>query len=223
MRKITTGLAKLDRLLGGGFPSETIVLLSGGPGSGKTLMALKFLADGVSRGEKCCYVSLNENKEEIVRASRGIESLKDLEKNLGKNLAIEHIALGEHITMKKFVDIISSYPRIDRLVIDNVNKLLIFTENKRNYRIHLSELIKYLKGMGCTLLICETSGDMMDTDNGESFECDGVIHLSFLDLEEKPMRSLCVHKMRYTVFDPKIPHELVIDSKDIRLGTTKVI
>jgi circadian clock protein KaiC len=220
---ITTGIKKLDKLMGGGFPSKTTILLSGGPGSGKTLFALKFLMEGVMKKERCCYVSLNETKEELLRACRGLEALSEAEKHIGKNLAIEHIPLGENITMKKFIDIIASYPKIDRLVIDNVNKLLIFAEDDRLYRIHLSELVRGLKNMGCTLLLCETAHDRIDTGNGESFECDGVLSLSFLELEEKPMRTLTVHKMRYSNFEPKIPYEFVIDEKDLRLTETKII
>lgn len=220
---VSTGIKRLDKLIGGGFPSRTSILVSGGPGSGKTLFALNFLMEGVLNKEKCCYVSLNETKSELLRACRGIESLKDAEKHIGKNLAIEHIPLGENITMKKFIDIISSYPKLDRLVIDNLNKLLIFAENKRSYRIHLSELVKNLKPMGCSLLICETEGEKTDTGNGESFEADGVVQLSFLELEEKPMRTMTIHKMRYTKFDPKIPRELVIDGKELRMTETKII
>jgi len=220
---VTTGIKRLDKLLGGGLPHKTTVLVSGGPGSGKTLFALKFLMEGVAKKEKCCYVSLNENKEEILRACKGIESLSAAEKHIDKNLAIEHIPLGENITMRKFIDIIASYPKIDRLVIDNVNKLLIFAGNDRTYRIHLSELVNSLKSMGSTLLLCETRGDAIDTGNGESFECDGVMSISFLELEEKPMRILTIHKMRYAKFDPKIPHELVIDDRDLTLTETKVI
>ncbi len=220
---ITTGIKKLDKLLGGGFPSKTTILVSGGPGSGKTLFALKFLMDGVMKKEKCCYVSLNETREELLRACKGIETLGEAEKYIGKNFAIEHIPLGENITMKKFIDIIASYPKIDRLVIDNVNKLLIFAENERLYRIYLSELVRSLKNMDCTLLLCETRGENIDTGNGESFECDGVLSLSFLELEEKPMRAMAIHKMRYANFDPKIPHEFLIDKKDLRLTETKII
>lgn len=223
MTKIKTGMARMDTLLKGGYPDRSAILISGGPGSGKTLLAMKFLIEGVVNGERCCYVSLNEDRNELMRACKGIKSLSSFEKYLGKNLAIEHIPIGENITMKKFIDIVASYPKIDRLVIDNVNKLLIFAESKRAYRIHLSEMVRHLKPMGCTLLICETKDGEMDTGNGESFECDGVVHLSFLDLEEKPMRTLSVHKMRYTSFDPRIPHQLIINNADIKLGSTKII
>jgi hypothetical protein len=49
------------------------------------------------------------------------------------------------------------------------------------------------------------------------------LHFSFLDLEEKPMRTLTIHKMRYANFDPKIPHEFIIDDRDLRVTDTKII
>jgi len=222
--KLGSGFKKLDRLLGGGLPANTNILVSGGPGTGKTLFSLRFLMEGLKAKEKCCYVSLSENREELLRATDNIASLKGIKNHIGKICAIEHITLGENITMKRFNEIIASYPQIDRLVIDNINKLLIFAESKRSYRVHLSELLKHLKSISkCTFLICETEGDEIDTGNGESFECDGVLHLSFLELEERPLRTLQVHKLRYTSFEPKIPHELIINNKDLKLTGTKII
>jgi KaiC/GvpD/RAD55 family RecA-like ATPase len=223
MTRFSTGIAGLDRLIEGGYPEKTTILLSGGPGTGKTLFGLKFLLEGAMKGEKCCYVTLNEEKEDLLRACSLINSLGKVSQYVNKNLAIEHISFDENLTMKKFVQIISSYPKIDRLVIDNANKLLMFSDSGKNYRVHFAELVKYLKRMGCSLLLCETDDDHMDTGHGESFECDGVITLSFLELEEKPMRTIEMHKMRYTVFEPKVPHELVIDKKDIKIGGSKVI
>jgi circadian clock protein KaiC len=224
MARITTGLPRLDKILGGGFPDKTAILLSGGPGTGKTLFGMNFLLEGARKGEKCCYVTLNETSEEIVRASKSIEKLKDADKFLGKNLAIEHITLGEsNMTIKRFVTLMSEYPKLDRIVIDNANKMFMFSDSKKSYRIHFSEMLKYLKNIGCSLIICETENEGMDSGNGEAYECDGVIQLSFLELEEKPMRSLTVHKLRYSSFDAKVPHELVIDGTGLKLGETKVI
>ncbi len=63
----------------------------------------------------------------------------------------------------------------------------------------------------------------MDTGNGESFECDGVLHLSFTEFEEKPLRTLRIDKLRYTSFEPRVAHELIIDNKGLRLSERKVI
>lgn len=222
-KAVETGMKRLDNVLGGGFPAGTSVLVPGGPGSGKTLFSLNFLMEGARKREKCCYVSLNETKEEILRACSGIRSLSDAKKYVDRNLAIEYIPIGESVTIKKFIDIIASYPKIDRLVIDNMNKLLIFSDNERDYRLNFSELVRHLKPMKCSLLLCETDGEAIDTGNGESFECDGVVQLSFLDLEEKPMRTLTVHKMRYAGFDPKVPHEFMISDKELKLTNVKIV
>lgn len=224
MQRVSTGIKGLDKLLSGGIPSGTVVLLSGEPGAGKTLAGLSFLMEGAAKGEKCCYVSLSESKEELLRACEGIDTLKDLKKYLGKNLTIEHLEIGESISISVFWNMFDSYPRIDRLVIDSLNKVLIASENERAYRVRLSRLLRSIKQKAdCTFLLCETERDMIDSGSKESFDCDGVIHLSFLDMEEKPLRTLQVYKMRYSKIEPRVHHELTVDSKGIRLKATKLV
>ena len=222
--RVSTGLPRLDKLMEGGFPSKTVILVSGGPGTGKTLFGLNFVVKGVSKGERCCYLTVCENEEELLRACEEIDALKNVKKYVNKNLIFKSMTFGKRIDLDYFTKIFASYPKVDRLVIDNVNKLLTFAENGREYRIKLSELVRYLKErVNCTILMCETEKDEIDTGNGEAFECDGVVHLSFLEFEEKPLRTLEVHKLRYTSFEPKIPRELVIDKKSVRLSGTKFI
>jgi len=222
--RITTGLSSLDRMIDGGFPSKTVILFSGGPGTGKTLFGLNFLIEGAAKGERCYYLSVSESKEELLRACEEIESLKKAKKYLNKNLLIETLPLGEKINLEMFTNSFSTYPNIHRLVIDNINKLLLLAENNKDYRMKLAEIIKYLKDkIECSLLLCETKGEEIDTGNGEAFDCDGVLHVSFLELEEKPMRTLEIYKLRYTSFEPRVLHEFLINSKGIRLTPTKVI
>ncbi len=224
MNRVTTGLERLDKLLAGGLPPKTVTLISGGPGSGKTLFGLNFVLNGVSKTKRCCYLSVSETEDELLRACKEIKSLNGAEKYLDKSLSFVNLSLGEDFDLDQFTKIFESYPEIDRLVIDNVNKLLMFANDDKNYRKKLVQLIRYLKEkVNCTLLICETKNDEIDTGNSEAFECDGVIHLSFLEIEERPRRILKVHKLRYSSFAPKVPHELVIDSKSLRLSGVKII
>jgi len=224
MNRIRTGIAKLDNILRGGFPENTVVLLSGGPGSGKTLFGLNFLINGIDDKTRCCYISFNESKDELLRACSGIESLKSVKKILDKNLAIISLNLGEEIDVDKFIDIISSYPKLDKLVMDNINKLLMFSEDRKDYRINLYKLVKFLKErVKCSILICETKNDGIDSGNGEGFECDGIIKLLFSEFEERPVRTLEIHKMRYTSFAPKISHEFVINDKELDITETRIL
>ncbi|MBN2203248.1 MAG: DUF2075 domain-containing protein [Candidatus Aenigmarchaeota archaeon] len=220
--RLSTGLPKLDKMLEGGFPQQTAILMSGGPGSGKTLLGLNFLVEGASKGEKCYYLSVSESKDELLRACEKIDSLKSSKDYIGKNLLIESISLDERINLEYLARLFKSYPKIDRLVIDSVNKLMVHSKSIKDYRIKLADVIKYLKEkVRCTIFLCETEEDKIDTGNFEAFECDGVLKISFLELEEKPIRTLQVHKMRYTSFEPRVNHELVIDKKRLKLSSKK--
>lgn len=224
MERVTTGINGLDKIVGGGLPCRTTILLSGGPGTGKTLFSLNFVIDGAAKGEKCCYITLSEEKDELIRACRRIDELNRIDEFIDKNLIIEELTLGETITVDYFTKMFSVYPKIDRLVIDNINKLLIYAENNRIYRLRINELLRFLrKKINCSLLLCETRPGEIDTQNSEAFDCDGIIHLSFLEFEEKPVRTLEIHKLRYSSFDPLLPREFIIDNKGLKLGDISML
>ncbi len=225
MNKVGTGIIGLDKLMGGGFPSNTVVLLSGGPGSGKTLLGLNYLVNNEGNKSRCCYVSLNESEEELLRACSQIDSLKKAESMLNKSLSIVSLELDRDLDIRKFTEIISSYPEMDKLVLDNINKLLMYSRDEKEYRLNLSRLVSFLREkVKSSLLLCETpNGDLIDTGNGEAFECDGVVRLSFSEYEEKPKRVLELYKMRYTSFNPKISHELIINNKGLDITETKIL
>jgi circadian clock protein KaiC len=61
-----TGVPGLDDILNAGLIRNRLYLLSGAPGAGKTTLALQYLLEGVSRGEKCLYITLSETKEELL-------------------------------------------------------------------------------------------------------------------------------------------------------------
>src|SRR3954452_11800591 len=65
-----TGTPGLDHILDGGFSPNRLFLIEGDPGSGKTTLALKFLMEGVLRGEPVLYVTLSESKTELLEVAR---------------------------------------------------------------------------------------------------------------------------------------------------------
>src|SRR5688572_8249313 len=62
---ISTGIAELDSVLGGGLTAQRVYLMEGTPGSGKTTIALKFLLEGVTQGERGLYITLSETAAEL--------------------------------------------------------------------------------------------------------------------------------------------------------------
>ena len=71
--RVSTGIAGLDEILGGGLPSNHLYLLDGEPGTGKTTLALQFLLAGADVGARGLYVTLSESRAELtqVAASHG--------------------------------------------------------------------------------------------------------------------------------------------------------
>src|SRR5512133_361341 len=64
MSRCSSGCAGLDDVLGGGLPIGHFYLIEGEPGTGKTTLALQFVAEGLKRGEKVLYVTLSESRDE---------------------------------------------------------------------------------------------------------------------------------------------------------------
>ncbi len=62
IRKVETGISGLDKMLQGGFPEGRMILVTGGPGTGKTIFCSQFLQHGAAKGEKTVYISLDETK-----------------------------------------------------------------------------------------------------------------------------------------------------------------
>ena len=66
MEKVNSGIEGLNQLLYGGFPSGRAYLVSGEPGTGKTIFSLQYLLEGLKLGEKCIYISIDEKPEHVI-------------------------------------------------------------------------------------------------------------------------------------------------------------
>jgi KaiC/GvpD/RAD55 family RecA-like ATPase len=98
--RVPTGIPGLDRMLGGGLISGRPYLVTGGTGSGKSLLGLTFLLEGVRRGEEVLLVAVDEPPGEIVENVRSLRwdlsSIKTLDANPGtrgikRNMAVQEI------------------------------------------------------------------------------------------------------------------------------------
>ncbi|MGD8506559.1 MAG: ATPase domain-containing protein [Candidatus Bathyarchaeota archaeon] len=81
VRKVETGIAGLDEMLRGGFPEGRMILVIGGPGTGKTIFCSQFLHHGVTKQEeKTVYISLDETKSHFLEEMSTFGwNFKDLE------------------------------------------------------------------------------------------------------------------------------------------------
>lgn len=199
MERVKSGVSGFDALISGGFPKDFAVLVSGSPGTGKTIFGLHFLFDGLRDGEKCAYVTYSQTPKDI----------KDQAKEFGFNVeAVEFIKLKsedfeEAIAGKKF----------DRLVLDSLSSVAVMTRDS------LGRFVMKLKEMGCTsLLISELPKDTrwLSRDTISEFLCDGVIILQSVEAAGEVKSILKVEKMRSSKID-KQPHIYTITEKGFSL------
>jgi KaiC/GvpD/RAD55 family RecA-like ATPase len=100
MPRVSTGVPGLDRMLGGGLLSGRPYLLTGGNGSGKSLLALSFLREGLRLGEEVLLVATDEPPAEIVENVRSfgwdLSQVQTLDANPGgrgfrRTMAVQEI------------------------------------------------------------------------------------------------------------------------------------
>ena len=101
--RVPTGVPGLDRMLGGGLVSGRPYLVTGGTGSGKTLLGLTFLLEGLRRSEEVLLVAVDEPPNEIIENVQSfgwdLNAVKTLEANPGTHAIKRNVAVQEVRTM----------------------------------------------------------------------------------------------------------------------------
>jgi len=83
VKRVSTGFSGLDRILEGGFPEDTINLIVGAAGTGKTILSRKFIASSLLRKQKCIYVITGESPDVAYRALRDMDKrIENYKENL---------------------------------------------------------------------------------------------------------------------------------------------
>ena len=222
MRRVATGVDGLDVLIQGGLPEGSSVLVSGGPGTGKTIWATQFLYKGAKDfNETGLFVTLETNLKNITWNMENfdwdIKSLQD--KNLFKIYKLNLSGRRrEDIEDQIFeeLDVISEMVEknnVKRMVIDSTTALGAWVKETGNLRSMLFNFIDELKKLECTtVLTAETKGGKNDFSafGVEEFVSDGVIALYFTP----PFRSIFVRKMRGTNHSMQ-PHPFSINERGI--------
>lgn len=214
MEKVKTGIEKLDTLLYGGFPKGRAYLISGEPGTGKTIFTLQFLKKGIELGEKCIYISIDEKPEHIIKNA---ESLGwDLQDYLNKGQLkifdfsnfFTNLTIEDTKSVTKVIDEIVSYVKehkATRLVIDPIAPLLFSQKSITNVSEYIRKLIYQLEETdNCTTLLTSyvPVGSVKLSQHGiEEFAASGIILLRLVKEKSNVMRTIWIRKIRGTKFD----------------------
>ena len=201
LKRVSTGIPGLDNLMDGGIPENSVVLVTGGAGCGKTTLANQFIWHGLQNGENCLYITLEESPKDIKLDALqfGWDFSKYEDKGMYRIVYYDPFELGELI--ERMTDLIT-VNKIKRLVIDSISLFGLYVDNEYKIRKELYKLINALKEAGCTTLLLseipEGDAKRLSRYGVEEFVVDGVIALYYLNVGEGVFRNIEVRKMRRT-------------------------
>ncbi len=206
LRRVKTGISGLDDLLDGGIPEGNLVVLSGDPGSGKTVFCWQFLHEGITKfGEPGVYISLEENEQTIIEGAR--EFGWDFQKLINENkLKIVVVELYDFERLKNLIEDTIRSINAKRVVIDPGVIFRLFFERELDARKRIVALGKMLKEIDCTTIITnEITLDKQASLYGlEEYVADGVILIYHSKIGNHFIRSIGILKMRNTKISEKL-------------------
>ena len=204
--RVPTGIPGFDKICSGGFVNGSVNLISGGPGTGKTVFASQFLYNGaVEYGEKGLFVSFEEDldnlKQDMKEFGWDFEALEKAEK-------VRFVYFGPYETTDLQARLIREISKTNatRVVIDTISVFAMGLKSDYEVRKEIYTLASVLKRLNCTILMTsEIVGDLSESANSnlsrygvEEFIADSVITFHYSGLGGKGDRALRIVKMRRT-------------------------
>ncbi len=218
--RLSTGLARLDDFLGGGYRRASCILIAGLPGTGKTLLACTFVQAACGRGEKVLYVSYEESEDAVLgnMAQAGVRLSPYLEAGLVHFDAVMPEAMGPEEHLVRVLDRIESH-RPDHLVIDAISACGRMGGKQAAFDF-LVRLLDRCKELGITTLLVNqlsgTSSFMEVSGNEISSIIDTVLFMSYVEGAGEVNRVFEVLKSRGSGHSNQ-KQEYVITGEGIRI------
>jgi KaiC/GvpD/RAD55 family RecA-like ATPase len=206
-----TGIDGLDEILNGGVVTNSTTLVSGNPGSGKSILGLQYIYNGVELfDERGIYLSFEENEEDLRQAahSLGFENWDKHVENGDIQVYDKQVLLRENDFSSSLELLLSDLgdEDCDRLVLDSLTMFQLFFDDEQEERTYLLKFIDILSDNGLTTIMTNEQGTMFpDTDIGlENFLTDGNIFLLQTPTDAGVNRYVWVAKMRKKDIDTDI-------------------
>jgi len=210
MEQVPTGIKGLDTLLRGGLPKGSTTLVSGTPGTGKTILSVQFLVNGYLQAkEKGFYISLEEDVDRMEKYMSKAFGWPIRELRKKGNLIMMRSDVYDFEKFKDLIETTIEKNGIERVVIDPITVISLFFEKPLEIRRSLLELDRMLKKLNCTsLLTCEIpeGTNAISSFGIEEFTSDGIIILTY---QIGAPRGIVIRKMRLVDHDKEIhPFEI---------------
>jgi circadian clock protein KaiC len=216
--RLPMGVPGLDDMLGGGLPRGYSLLVAGPSGSGKSILAAAFLAEGVRRGEKGVIAAFEQHPSQS--RSRMLADLiasgqVGLVDSRPADLSIDEITF---MLMREIRRLDAS-----RVVIDSLSgfELALAPTFREDFRESLSNLVTALAAAGVTVLMTseleDRYTDLRFSPHGTAFMTDAIIVQRYIEVDSRLLRVMAVVKVRASAHSNEL-REFSIDTNGIRIG-----
>ena len=227
--RVPSGISTFDKMTSGGFNQESVNLIVGGAGAGKTIFSIQFLINGAKKGETCLYITFEEKKEELYRNMKAFGwNLESMEKS-GRFIFVEYTPEKVRQMIEEgggALDSLMYQKKISRLVIDSVTSFTLLFEGelaKREAALALFDMTRRWKTT--VLLTSERELSIKDLKSGSSsaleFEADSIILFYYLRKGSTRERLIEILKMRGTKHSRDV-HNFEISKNGIVLNKSPV-
>ena len=217
----SSGIAGLDGLLGGGIESGSSTLILGPAGTGKSLIAVVFVAAAIARGEKAALFVFDEELGLLFSRMKGLGIDLEAMQRAG-DLAIEQVDAAEvspgefaHRVRKRVDE-----DRIQTVVIDSLNGYQAAMPEENSLILHVHELLQYLNRQGAATFMTVAQhglvGDMKSPVD-VTYLADTVILLRYFEALGTVRRAISVIKKRTGTHEATI-REYRIDHRGLTIG-----
>jgi circadian clock protein KaiC len=216
--RLKMGVPGLDEMMGGGLPGGYSLLVAGPSGSGKSILAAAFLAEGARAGERGVIAAF----EQRGLRSRGPAIAKLIED--GQVTVVDTraslLSVDEIATV-----LIAEVRRVKatRVVIDSLSgfELALAPTFREDFRESLSRMVSALASTGVTVLMTseleDRFNDLRFSPYGTAFLTDAIIVQRYIEIESRLQRVMAVVKVRGSAHSSAL-HLFHIDDAGIHVG-----
>ena len=218
--RVKMGVPHLDDMLGGGLPRGYSVLVAGPSGSGKSVLAAEFLAEGARCGETGVIAAFEQRP---TRSHSGViaELIASGRVGLVDSRAVD-LSIDETLRL-----LLTEIRRLkaSRVVIDSLSgfELALAPTFREDFRESLSRLVNALAGAGVTVLMTseleDRYTDLRFSPYGTAFLTDVIIVQRYIEVESRLRRMIAVVKVRASAHSHDL-REFSIDGDGIHIGET---
>lgn len=206
INRISTGISGLDNILLGGLIDNQTYLIKGSPGSGKTTLGFHFLAEGISQGEACLFISFSESEARLRRNAKlieiDLEQVKFLDLSTSADFFREDrrydIFSPSEVEKAPITEkLINSIEKINpqRIFLDAISQFRFLATDTFEFHKQIQSFLRYVIDRNITLLFTSEGSDR-NPDDDLQFMSDGVIELH----STSERRCIQVNKLRGSGF-----------------------